>query len=307
VGRKAQTQPPVPATYIREAFHVRQDGQLVWRERPESHFPCRPEDQARFNRQRAGQPAGFKINGQHVVRFQFDGRTRRIAASRVAWCLSAGHWPSGLLAKRSRQPNGKASSLARRAEADMALIKAMSEAPDASIAKLSALTGSPESCVSARLGRFAAGGLAASPMCVPGRSWCLTGAGKALAMNGQPLIDDLDKDILMACARAAHGLMALVRVTGSCRLTARRRVDRLVERALVSRTEGRYAITDHGRAALGDQCPKPWLTPAAVAASLAKDVTARRSPDVATPAEAGRMGARVRWRKAGLMDERIAS
>jgi hypothetical protein len=307
VGRKAQDHPPVPATYIREAFHVRQDGQLVWRERPESHFPCRPEDHARFNRQRAGQPAGFKINGQHVVRLQFDGRTRRIAASRVAWCLSAGEWPSGLLAKRSRQPNGKASSLARRAEADLTLIKAMSEAPDASIAKLSALTGSPESCVSARLGRFADAGLAASPMCVPGRSWCLTGAGKALAMNGQPLIDDLDKDILMACARAAHGLMALVRVTGSCRLTVRRRIDRLVARGLVSQTDGRYAITDHGRAALGDQLPSPWVRPDAVAASLAKDVTARRSPDVTTPAEAGRMGARVRWRKAGLMDQRIAS
>ena len=189
----------------------------------------------------------------------------------------------------------------------MTLIKAMSEAPDASIAKLSALTGSPESCVSARLGRFAAAGLAASPMCVPGRSWCLTGAGKALAMNGQPLIDGLDREFLIVVALAPSRLMALVRVTGSCRLTARRRVDRLIERGLVSQTDGRYAITDQGRAALGDQCPKPWVTPDAVAASLAKDVTARRSLYAMTSAEAGRMGARVRWRKAGLRDERIAS
>ena len=31
VGRKQQTQPPIPATAIREAFHVRQDGQIVRR------------------------------------------------------------------------------------------------------------------------------------------------------------------------------------------------------------------------------------------------------------------------------------
>jgi hypothetical protein len=126
-------------------------------------------------------------------------------------------------------------------------------------------------------------------------------------MNGQPLIDDLDREFLIVVALAPSRLMALVRVTGSCRLTARRRVDRLVARGMVSQTDGRYAITEQGRAALGDQCPSPWVRPDAVAASLAKDVTARRSPDVMTSAEAGRMGARVRWRKASLMDERIAS
>jgi hypothetical protein len=290
VGRKAQDQPPVPATYIRECFDIR-DKTLMWRERPASHFARRPEDHARFNAIFAGKPSGFiGPNGVAMVRLQFEGRTRRIAASRVAWCLSAGEWPVGLLAKRSHQSNGKASSLARRAEADMTLIKAMSEAPDASIAKLSALTGSPESCVSARLGRFADAGLAASPMCVPGRSWCLTGAGKALAMNGQPLIDDLDRELLVAVALSPLSLMALKRRIEVCRLTVRRRVDRLIERGLIETQDGRYAITDQGRAALGDQCPKPWVKPEAVAASLAKDVTARGGSDLMTLAERGRAG-----------------
>jgi hypothetical protein len=277
MGRSRLSQPPVPVEYVQQCFEV-SDGALVWKERPREHFSARPEDHARFNAMFAGKPSGFSgPNGVAMVRLQFEGRTRRIAASRVAWCLSAGEWPVGLLAKRSHhQPNGEASSLARRAEADMTLIKAMSEAPDASIAKLSALTGSPESCVSARLGRFAAAGLAASPMCVPGRSWCLTGAGKARAMNGQPLIDDLDRELLVAVALSPLSQMALKRRIEVCRLTVRRRVDALIARGLVNQTDGRYAITDQGRAALGDQCPSPWLRSEAISAALARDVVRRQ-------------------------------
>jgi hypothetical protein len=310
VGRKAQDQPLVPATYIRECFDIR-DKTLIWRERPASHFARRPEDHARFNRQRAGQPAGFKINGQHVVRLQFDGRTRRIAASRVAWCLSAGEWPVGLLAKRSHQPNGKASSLARRAEADMTLIKAMSEAPDASIAKLSALTGSPESCVSARLGRFAAAGFAASPMCVPGRSWCLTGAGKALAMNGQPLIDELDRDILTIIARAPVRQLALARRLGVCSLTAKRRLGLLIAQGLADAQDGRFRISDVGVKALGSDAPQRWIDSERIRAANARDVLARGGSDLLTTAERGRMGGLAMARGSRAMPsvelDRIAS
>jgi hypothetical protein len=266
----------VPPEVVQQHFAVRQDGQIVRRE-------CRIAALAH-------EPATFPgPNGVAMVRMTYNGKIRRLSAARVAYAITKGHWPSGLLAKRSHQPNGKASSLARRAEADMTLIKAMSEAPDASIAKLSALTGSPESCVSARLGRFAAAGLAASPMCVPGRSWCLAGAGKALAMNGQPLIDDLDRELLVAVALSPLSLMALKRRIEVCRLTVRRRVDALISRGLVSRTEGRYEITDQGRAALGPDAPRPWVRPEAVAASLAKDVTARGGSDLLTTAERGRM------------------
>ena len=42
MGRKQQTQPPVPATAIREAFHVRQDGQIVRRSTGEiATFPLK--------------------------------------------------------------------------------------------------------------------------------------------------------------------------------------------------------------------------------------------------------------------------
>ena len=231
---------PVPPEIVRQHFSLRQDGQIVRRE-------CRIASLAH-------EPATFcGPNGVAMVRMTYNGRIRRLSAARVAYAITKGHWPTGLLAKPNRQPNGKASSLVRRAEANMTLIKAMSEAPDASIAKLSALTGSPELCVSARLGRFAATGLAASPMCVPGRSWCLTGAGKVIAMNGQPLIDDLDRELLVAVALSPLSQMALKRRIEVCRLTVRRRVDALIARALVSQTAGRYAITDQGRSALGDQ------------------------------------------------------
>ena len=81
-------------------------------------------------------------------------------------------------------------------------------------------------------------------------------------------------------------LMALKRRIEVCRLTVRRRVDALIERGLVSQTDGRYAITDHGRAALGDQCPTPWLRPEAVSAALARDVT--RAPAGSDAADDGR-------------------
>ena len=242
----------------------------------------------------------------------YNGRVRRISAARVAYAIAKGHWPSGLIAKPRHKPSafgGRASSLVRRAEADMALIRAMSEAPDASIAKLSALTGVGESRVSTRLTKLAERDLTQSPMCVPGRSWCLTAQGRVVAISGQPLLDQRDRDILTIIARSPAKLMALAQVTGSCRLTARRRIDALVERGLVSRTDGRFMVTAAGLAALGPDAPRPWVQPAAVAASLAKDVTARRSLAVMTFAEMGRMGgqAAARLRKASLMDDRIAS
>jgi hypothetical protein len=286
---------PVPPEIVQQHFAVRQDGQIVRRE-------CRIGSLAH-------EPATFSgPNGVAMVRMTYNGKIRRLSAARVAYAITKGHWPSGLLAKRSHRPNGKASSLARRAEADMTLIKAMSEAPDASIAKLSALTGSPESCVSARLGRFAAAGLAASPQCVPGRSWCLTGAGKTLAMNGQPL-DDLDRAILRALALAPKRQLQMAREIEVCSLTIKRRGELLIERGLVKQNATRqpFAITDQGRAALGPDAPQRWIDSERIRAAAARDVLARRSPDVTTPAEAGRMGARVRWRKASLMDERIAS
>ena len=101
MGRASNTEPPVPPEYLREALCL-QDGQLIWRERPANHFPHRTDDCARFNGQRAGEPAGYPgSDGKLMVRFQFEGRPRRIAASRVAWCLSAGEWPRGQVRARN--------------------------------------------------------------------------------------------------------------------------------------------------------------------------------------------------------------
>jgi hypothetical protein len=253
---------PVPPEIVQQHFALRQDGQIVRRGHRIAAL--------------AHEPAAFAgPKGVALVRMTYNGKIRRLSAARVAYAITKGHWPTGLLAKPSHRPNGKASSLARRVEADMTLIKAMSEAPDASIAKLSALTGSPESCVSARLGRIAERGLAASPMCVPGRSWCLTGAGKALAMNGQLLIDDTGRDILTIMARAPVRQLELARRLGGCNLTAKRRLGMLVGQGLIDVNASRFRITDQGRSLLGDQCPKPWVTPAAISAAAASDVQRR--------------------------------
>ena len=64
--------------------------------------------------------------------------------------------------------------------------------------------------MSTRLIKLAERDLTQSPMCVPGRSWCLTAQGRVVAISGQPLIDDRDRDILTLIARAPAKLMALV-------------------------------------------------------------------------------------------------
>jgi hypothetical protein len=278
MGRKVAAE-PVPVEIVQRGFALR-DGQIV---RRECRIAALDHEPATF----------FGPNGVAMVRMTYNGKIRRLSAARVVYAITKGHWPSGLLAKPRHKPSasgGRASSLVNRAEADMALIKAMSEAPHASIAALSALTGVRESRVSTRLTKLAKSDLTQSPMCVPGRSWCLTQAGKALAMNGQPLIDDLDRELLVAVALSPLSLMALKRRIEVCRLTVRRRSDRLIERGLVSQTDGRYAITDQGRAALGDQCPKPWVRPELVSAAAARDVLARGGSDLLTTVERGRMG-----------------
>ena len=278
----------MPPEVVQHHFALRQDGQIVRRE-------CRIASLAH-------EPATFSgPNGVAMVRMTYAGRVRRISAARLAWCLSYGHWPSGLLAKPHHKPSasgGRASSLVNRAEADMALITAMSEAPHASIARLSALTGVRESRVSSRLTKLAKHDLTQSPQCVPGRSWMLTQAGKALAMNGQPLIDDLDRSILRALALAPKRAIVLKLHLETCSLTIKRRTGLLIERGLLRRDAAkRFEITGQGRAALGPDAPVQWLDPARILASLAKDVQARHGSDLMTRSESARLGGLARSRQ----------
>jgi Winged helix-turn-helix DNA-binding len=309
MGRKRETQPPVDAAFIRECFDIRDDGAII--------------------RRSNGEPATFTgPKAVVLVRVRHNGRTRRVVALRVAWCLSTGQWPKGVVRSRDgddhnfRSGNlivvrrGKnpfaigTSSLKRRAEVDRRMLEALAENPGLTLPQLSKLTGSSESCCCTRLGKLSDMGLTCGPKCDARARWDLTAQGRAIAAAPIAVIlDDVDKNILMACARAAHGMMALVRETGSCRLTLRRRVDRLIERALVSQTDGRYAITDQGRAALGPDAPRPWVRPELVSAAAARDVLARGGSDLLTTAERGRMGGNATaWlRKTSLVDERIAS
>ena len=78
-------------------------------------------------------------------------------------------------------------SLVRRQAADNKLLLAMVEHPDATVERLGEATGVSRSRVSMRLTKLSKQSLVASPMCVPGRAWCLTGAGRAAAIGMSPL------------------------------------------------------------------------------------------------------------------------
>jgi DNA-binding Lrp family transcriptional regulator len=331
MGRPQVSQPPLPVEYVRDALQVRQDGQLIWRDRPREHFPCRPDDAARFNNQRAGEPAGFAgPDGKLMVRVQFEARTRRIAASRIAWMLATGAPPKGtvrarngddrdlrpenlILTPRGPKPfgdGGRASSLHQRAGANTKLLQAMAANPDAPIAQLSALTGSSEPCVCTRLQRLSEQGLCHGPMCVPGRAWALSQAGRALAAAALPVLDNRDRDLLAALALTGMGTLKLARRVGTCPLTVKRRLYSLIERGLAFADPRRfYGITDQGRRALGTTNPPrpaPWLGPEQISAASAKDVRQRlthpnddrsaefRSKVASMGAQAGVASARLR-------------
>jgi hypothetical protein len=227
---------------------------------------------------------------------------------RVAWMLATGASPKGtvrarngddrdlrpenlILTPRGPKPfgdGGRVSSLRKRAIANAKLLQAMVSHPDAPIAQLSALIGSSQPCTCTRLQRLSEQGLCHGPQCVPGRAWALSQAGRDLAASAIPPLDNLDRDILTACARVPTKLMALAHRIGVCRLTVRRRIDRLVEQKLMFPHEGRYAITDAGIAALGPDAPprQPWVNLERVRASTARDVVARhgQEPDDRTRA-----------------------
>ena len=208
MGRGVNTQPPIDAAFIREAFHVRQDGRIV--------------------RRSTGEIATFSGPGaQLLVRVYHQGGIRRFAAGRIAWAIAVGEWPKGVVKARNgvdddlRPENlivvkagarpfdqgkgGMASSLERRAKTATTLINALADHPGATVPQLSRLVGSSAPCVCTRLGKLADMGLTCGPKCDARARWDLTAQGRALAAAALPLIDDLDKNILMACARAGRG------------------------------------------------------------------------------------------------------
>jgi hypothetical protein len=178
---------------------------------------------------------------------------------------------------------GRASSLERRQEVNATLLQALAERANPTLAELSALTGSSEARVSGRLVRLAAKGLTQSPQCCPGRSWCLTEAGRAIvAIPNSVVIDDLNKRLLAALAPAPMRQLVLSRRVGVCSLTVRRRTELLIGHGLLRRDAAkRFSVTDAGLAALPD-APKRWINTAAISAANAKDVRERGQDDRTT-------------------------
>lgn len=73
--------------------------------------------------------------------------------------------------------------------------------------------------------------------------------------------------------------LVLSRRVGVCSLTARRRLDHLVQRNLAKADERRrYVVTNLGLKALGDavpQKPAPWIDSMKISAANARDVVSR--------------------------------
>ena len=158
------------------------------------------------------------------------------------------------------------------------MLAALAANEGASIAQLARIAGASESRVSTHLTKMAERGLTVSPMCVPGRSWALTGNGREIVMAAHPLIDDTDRQVLAALAVTSMGSVKLARRTGVCLLTAKRRARLLAARGLLFADPRRFlSITDAGLKALGPDAPKPtpWVNVAAISAATAKDVTER--------------------------------
>lgn len=76
--------------YLHECFELRDDGTLIWRERPSHHFDCAARAKA-VNAWRAGRKAGcIGKCGYWFVRFS----DKLHPVHRVVYAMSRGHWPA---------------------------------------------------------------------------------------------------------------------------------------------------------------------------------------------------------------------
>ena len=275
-------------------------------------------DSGGYNAKFAGGSATYRDpDGVLRVRLRYRGKKRTMSAVRIAWIVHTGSHPRGQViatggeddfrrenlslvphcAHRPQSKAGRASALIRRRDAEMRLISAMASHESAGLAQLSAATGLGESCVSTKLSKLAAKGLAISPQCCPGKAWALSQAGREIAAAGRPLIDDLDKQVLAVLRSAPMGPVRLARRLETCLLTAKRRVRLLAEKGLVIADARKfYAITELGIETFGpDAQPSPrWVNVAAISAAAAKDVRDRTYLDDRPQVERSRPGKMAR-------------
>ena len=149
---------------------------------------------------------------------------------------------------------GRASSLIRRHDADRALLAALADNPHPTIAGLSRLIGCSEARTSTHLGKLVERGLTASPMCVPGRSWALTGEGLAVAMelSARWSFDDLDCDVLKVIAEVA------IEVDGDRRAGWRVQIDRATARRSPG-SSADWLVTTPGTSSRSPSLVSLWL------------------------------------------------
>ena len=196
--RKGARPEPLSVAVIKAALRIRRDGAMVWRKRR-----SRRAIRGQFNLLYAGRPAGHVIAGRgRVVQLtDANGHSRMIAATRAAWAIHHGVWPSHPVrfvsvddvyladnlaldekSHRSRGCTAGCQSLA----ADVALLAALADHPDATVTNLASMAGSRQPCVSRRLRKLAERGLVTAPQCTASRSWFLTEAGRETALTDPP-------------------------------------------------------------------------------------------------------------------------
>jgi DNA-binding transcriptional ArsR family regulator len=183
---------------IRAALRIRPDGVLIWRKRR-----SRRAIRGQFNLLRANKPAGHVIAGRGRVVQMTDhkGHSRMIAATRAAWAVHHGAWPSAPVRFVEAEDDYRADNLAldekpRRSwgctagkqsqAADIDLLTAMADHPEASVTRLASMVDSAQPCVSRRLRKLAEQGLVEAPRCGAGRSWFLTESGREQALVDPP-------------------------------------------------------------------------------------------------------------------------
>lgn len=84
----------IPVDFLRECFKHREDGKLIWRERPAHHFPDTAY-RAAFNTRFSGKEAGTpNAEGYLVVSVMRRGRQRKLLAARVIWAMHNSAWPT---------------------------------------------------------------------------------------------------------------------------------------------------------------------------------------------------------------------
>jgi hypothetical protein len=87
----------IPVDYIRECFALTESGDVVWIDRPDSHFK-KKSSMVTYRLHMVGKSVKSKCGKGYVsAMLRYNGQVYRVGCHRIIWVLTHGKWPDGVI------------------------------------------------------------------------------------------------------------------------------------------------------------------------------------------------------------------